>query len=221
MSSPQFKDVKAVDTHILRLDITQQESQDLYRQWAHQGTYDVQAKDPSAWQGPVQLQAAVTEFITDRGALFLDVGAGTGLTGQAMKDLGFHNLHALEPLQEFVETAREKGVYANILQEFIGGDKPTSAPDDTYDVIITAGAFGPGHIPTSAVPEMVRIVKPGGHIIISMREEWLWLVPEYKDRLEPCMQRLEQDGKWTLLKKKTYQNHYANKDGILFVYRVS
>ena len=30
-----------------------------------------------------------------------------------------------------------------------------------YDAMVSAGAFGPGHIPTDAIHEMVRIVKPG------------------------------------------------------------
>jgi hypothetical protein len=36
-----------------------------------------------------------------------------------------------------------------------------------YDVAVVAGGMGEGHIPCNALPEMIRIVKPG---------ELLWFV---------------------------------------------
>ena len=32
---------------------------------------------------------------------------------------------------------------------------------DTYDVIVLSGGMGEGHIPTEALTEMIRVVKPG------------------------------------------------------------
>lgn len=32
---------------------------------------------------------------------------------------------------------------------------------DTYDCVVVSGGMGEGHIPCRAVPEMIRIAKPG------------------------------------------------------------
>ena len=32
---------------------------------------------------------------------------------------------------------------------------------DTYDVLVISGGMGEGHIPTVALTEMIRLVKPG------------------------------------------------------------
>lgn len=39
--------------------------------------------------------------------------------------------------------------------------KPTSIPDDTYDALICCAGFFPGLISPLALPELVRITKPG------------------------------------------------------------
>lgn len=76
--------------------------------------------------------------------------------------------------------------------------------------------MGEGHIPLSAVDEMIRIVKPGkklnplnlwifmnswcieigGSIFIVMREEYLSYVQEYVGKLEPYMEDLAVKGVW-------------------------
>ena len=37
---------------------------------------------------------------------------------------------------------------------------------DTYDVVVNSGGMGEGHIPTAALVEMIRVVKPGTYPFI-------------------------------------------------------
>ncbi|KAK7072556.1 ubiE/COQ5 methyltransferase, partial [Halocaridina rubra] len=54
----------------------------------------------------------------------------------------------------------------------------------------------------------------------SHEKEYLKEVPEYKDRLVPYMDLLEDDGKWKKVEVKTIPNYFVNKDGIMFIYKI-
>ena len=56
--------------------------------------------------------------------------------------------------------------------------------------------------------------------MIVMNNTYLWHVEEYKDRLEPFMHELQQLGKWSRVEKVIEPNHFCDKDGAVFVYRV-
>uniref|UniRef100_A0A2C9LUY1 Methyltransferase domain-containing protein n=1 Tax=Biomphalaria glabrata TaxID=6526 RepID=A0A2C9LUY1_BIOGL len=45
-----------------------------------------------------------------------------------------------------------------------------------------------------------RLKEAGGHVVIVMSETFLTSVLEYKDRLEPRMKRLEEEGKWVSIR---------------------
>lgn len=60
----------------------------------------------------------------------------------------------------------------------------------------------------------------GGLILICTRLEYLETVPEYKDRLEPLMDKLEQEGKWKKVARIIEPNYYQEKEGITWKYEV-
>jgi len=209
-----------VESTILRPDISCDESQNMYRIWAKAGTYDEVLGDPHKYTGLIELMDSVKEFVTNKEALILDCGAGTGLNGKFLSESGYKNIHALEPVSGFEKALLARDAYDEILHEYLGRETPTSVQNDSYDVVVSTGSFGPGCMPPSAIPEMVRIVKPGGYIIISMRHEFCWTVPQYKDKLEPMWDKLVEEKKWKLIKRKIYPNHFVNRDGLVVVYQV-
>ena len=42
--------------------------------------------------------------------------------------------------------------------------------DETYDVVMSSNGFAPGQIYPSAIPEILRVLRPGGYLIWTMRE---------------------------------------------------
>ena len=46
-------------------------------------------------------------------------------------------------------------------------------------------------------------------------------IAEYKDRLEPLMKQLEDEGKWTMLERTVFPNYITDWNGILFVFKVT
>ncbi|GFO40691.1 Williams-Beuren syndrome chromosomal region 27 protein [Plakobranchus ocellatus] len=198
------------------------DSQALYNKWASDGTYDEMLNDnPEEYNGLYMFTSGVKTLFDDVAKVrVLDVGAGSGLSGEKLLSVGYTNIDALEPCENFVQILRKKGIYKNIIHSSIGSETPVNIPDDTYDAVVITGSFGPGHIPCAAIPEAVRIVKPGGFFLNCMREEYLYDVPEYKDRLVPLLQDLEKQGRIQKLEWTVYPKHFHGKDGIRMIYKV-
>ncbi|KAF0305749.1 Methyltransferase-like protein 27 [Amphibalanus amphitrite] len=135
--------------------------------------------------GPRFATEAVLDLFPDDGAIprgqlnVLDVAAGTGLVGQRwcvnsenawssitiadfwqLYDAGIKNLDALEPSSEMIKIAQSRGIYQRIIEDMIGHHR-IDVEDNTYDLVVVAGAFGPGHCPLTALDEMIRVCKPG------------------------------------------------------------
>ncbi|XP_071545009.1 methyltransferase-like protein 27 [Panulirus ornatus] len=149
----------------------------------------------------------------------LDIAAGTGKVGLELHKRGFVNIDALEPSEGMMNILRDTGVYSVKYQEFLGIGQNT-VPPDTYDVVVIVGGMGEGHVPIQGVDDMIRITKPGGFVVIVMRLEYLEVVKEYKNRLEPHMDLLQQQGWWRKETKKVVRNYAFGKDGVIFICRV-
>ncbi|KAL3864270.1 hypothetical protein ACJMK2_005968 [Sinanodonta woodiana] len=91
--------------------------------------------------------------------------------------------------------------------------------NDEYDCTVVAGAMGEGHLSCDCLYEMIRVVKPGGLVVIVMRKEYLDYVKEYKDRLEPLMDQLETERKWQKISRKIVPNYSFNKEGVVYKFR--
>ena len=85
--------------------------------------------------------------------------------------------------------------------------------------MVLAGSMGEGHIPTNGLREFARVTKPGGFVIIVMREEYLSIVDEYKDRLEPLMKQMESEGVWKIEQRIQVPHYSFNKTGLVFIMR--
>ncbi|XP_064111262.1 uncharacterized protein LOC135218743 [Macrobrachium nipponense] len=96
---------------------------------------------------------------------------------------------------------------------------PGLMQNNMYDVLVMAGGFAEGHIPVSGIDDMIRITKPGGLVIITMRKSFL-LCEEYKDRLIPYMDEMERQGKWIKEDVEFFDEYVVNEKGILFTYKV-
>lgn len=148
----------------------------------------------------------------------MDVAAGTGLVGQKMHDAGFLNLDALDPSKEMTGEAMKRDIYQKFVKDTIGLHE-TELAENTYDAVVCAGGFVEGHCPPEAFDEMIRICKPGGYIINSMRFEYLVTVPDYH-RLERHMDDLEEAGRWRRVDRYVTDRYFfETKQGITHIYQ--
>jgi hypothetical protein len=140
------------------------------------------------------------------------------MVGECLTKYDFRNIDALEPSKGMASVARSKSIYKNIYLEGIYPDRQTSLLENTYDLIVLAGAFGEGHIKCDALLELIRLAKPNGFIILIMREEYLSYVTEYVNRLEPKMEQLEVENVWKKVSKSVVENYSFKKNGLVYVF---
>lgn len=160
-----------------------------YDQWAQD--YDSDLEEDFAWIGP-QRAAEVLGKHVPKNSRVLDAGAGTGLVGQAMSILGYVELVAMDLSRGMLEQARSKNVYQDFHQMVMG--EALAFPDGSFDAIISVGVLTVGHAPANSLDELVRITRPGGHIVFSLRPD-VYEENGFKDKQSD----LEATGRWKLV----------------------
>jgi SAM-dependent methyltransferase len=137
-----------------------------YDEWA--ATYDSDLDGAFGWIGP-QRAAAVFSGLVPRHAQVLDAGAGTGLVGQALAACGYENITAADLSTGMLEAARKKNVYRQFHRIVMG--ETLDFDSDVFDAIISVGVLTLGHAPPSAFDELIRITRPGGYIVFTLRTD--------------------------------------------------
>lgn len=143
--------------------------QRLYRTWA--ATYD---EDHAAigfvgHETAAALLAKYTPFAEV--AQVLDAGCGTGAAGQALQVRGFRSLTGVDFSAAMLQEAERKHCYVRLQQADLG--LPLDAfPCNHFDAAILVGVFSYGQAPAHALDEIVRVVKPGGVVVFTMRVDF-------------------------------------------------
>ncbi|CAG5124183.1 unnamed protein product [Candidula unifasciata] len=199
-----------------------QEISERYTQWAKDAKYEKDLRAEN-YKGPIIAADFTAKQFPDEAErkriTILDVAAGSGFVGEELKARGFTKIDALEPSEGMLNLAIAKGIYDRTFLSFLNGE-PIKIESNYYDVAVTSGGMGEGHIPCSGLHELIRVVKPGGLVIIAMREAYLTTVLEYKDRLEPLMQQLEKEGKWETVSRTVVPRYSFENNGVVYIFRV-
>ncbi|XP_045619572.1 methyltransferase-like protein 27 [Procambarus clarkii] len=192
---------------------------DIYSAWSK--TYE-QLMNSNTYAGPAMAAEEVAKMVPDtrrEEVRVLDVAAGTGKVGIELYKRGFTWVEAVEPSSGMLEILSNTGVYSKAYKDFLGhGD--SSIPKAAFDVVVNVGGMGEGHIPVQGIDDMISFVKPGGLVVVVMRQEYLDNVEEYRGRLETRMNLLEKSGQWHKVVRKMVPNYFCDKSGIIFVYQV-
>ena len=163
------------------------ELEERYDQWAAE--YDKDLDEVFAWSAP-QTGADVLARLVSSSAAILDAGAGTGLAGKCLADAGFTNLAAMDLSQGMLEEARKKNVYNSFHQMTLG--ETLGFETGQFDAVISIGVFTLGHAPINSFDELVRVTKPGGYIVFSLRTDMV------EDGYQDYFDKLAADGRWKL-----------------------
>lgn len=175
---------------------TQEELAERYDQWA--SVYDADMTllgRHEIEEGSIQL---VCKHVPKE-AHIMDAGAGTGIYAQVLYGLGYRHFTGIDLSEGMLTEARKKEIYQELRQMVLG--EPLDYPDHAFDAIISFGVFTAAHAPAHAFNELVRITKPGGHIIFTMRTDF-YMEPDFQHEFE----ELNTSGRWTLIDTtKPYQ----------------
>ena len=165
------------------------ELEERYDQWA--ADYDEDLAEVFAWNAPQNSATVFSKFV-DKSAKILDAGAGTGLVGKWLGQAGYKNLVAMDLSLGMLKEAKDKKVYTDFHQMALRG--PLDFPTDEFAAVISVGVFTQGHAPASSFDELVRITKPDGIIVFSLRVE-NYETGGFKEH----QTGLESSGKWKLV----------------------
>ncbi len=167
----------------------EKELQERYDQWAKE--YDSDLDQEFGWVAPQVASETFAKYVASD-AHILDAGAGTGLVGECLAHIGYTHLAAMDLSEGMLAEARSKNVYQAFHQMTMG--EPLDFPTDSFDATITVGVLTVGHAPARSIEELVRVTKPGGYIVFSLRPD-TYLEAGFKE----MQTGLETAGKWKLV----------------------
>ena len=165
------------------------ELEERYNQWAK--NYDEDLNKDFGWLGPTLALEACKQYLPPD-ARILDAGAGTGLVGKMLAEAGFHRLTAIDMSPGMLEEARSKAVYRDLHRMVLGGK--LDFPDDSFDAVVSIGVLTLGHAPARSLDELVRVTRPGGFVIFTLRPD-LYESAGFREVRE----ELESAGRWELV----------------------
>ena len=94
----------------------------------------------------------------------LDAGAGTGIIGEMLVQLGYKHIDALDISQKMLDIAAEKNVYKRLICAPLSEVRVNEIQTAEYDVVLCAGTIVYGQAKPVALEECVRHVRPGQYI---------------------------------------------------------
>ncbi|XP_076368460.1 methyltransferase-like protein 27 [Tachypleus tridentatus] len=226
MPQTQFKELPQVETKVAKDQLKDviknasiqerpcEETMKYYKKWA--SDYDKDTSE-AEYNGPDVTAEALAELQLPKTAKILDVAAGTGLVGEALRKRGFTNIDGLDGSQALLDIAKKKNVYLRYITALIGEGRRAPIDDNEYDGVVLSGAFSPGHLYTDCLPELIRIVKPGGYICWSMRDFSCYSERFKEDKFNEGVNELCRAGLWKKVHEPyTFQNFLVGKEGKIY-----
>lgn len=141
------------------------ETRAFYDQWAD--SYDAEVTE-NGYATPARCAKALASFVDDLSAPLLDIGCGTGMSGQALYATGFTTIDGCDFSAEMLEKAREKGLYRDLINTDLEEPFPFAA--GTYRNASAIGVLNPGHAPAETLDAILALLEPGGMLVFSLND---------------------------------------------------
>ena len=147
-----------------------------YDEWAKD--YDKDLSEVFGWIAPKTASDYLAKYVSQDSNV-LDAGAGTGLVGLALAEHGFQNLTAMDLSEGMLKEARNKNVYKSFDQMTLG--EHLDYETNSFDAVITVGVMTLGHAGPESFDELIRITKPQGYIVFTIRTD-VYLENGFKEK---------------------------------------
>ena len=129
-------------------------------------------------------------------AKVIDVAAGTGLVGEALRAGGFTGeIDAHDGSEKMLQIAKEKNIYNRTFCHVLKPDiiMPQELSSAYYDILIVCGAFVRSNvIHQECLKHFVKCVRPGGIIVYSIRNPVHQVELDFNIELAKVAFRMEQ-----------------------------
>ena len=173
----------------------------LYDEWA--STYDATL---TSWgyRVPKHVSSVAKEAGVTSDAPILDIGCGTGLSGEALSADGFSNLYGCDISEESLNLLQKKDIYTGLKPANLEQRLPYA--DEEFQCVTCVGTLSYVHQFEQLYREVRRVTAPGGLFIFSHRtaptgggfdhETALW--DRDADGCRSAAATLEKEGMWQL-----------------------
>lgn len=189
---------------------TTEEVRDAYNLWA--ASYDENLLEDLDYVMPKRAADALSAIAEDKSTQILDVGCGTGLSGKALMSVGFTNIDGCDISTEMLRRAQDLGIYGTLMEANLVAP-PIAVETNAYDAATAIGVFSHGHLDVNATEEVIRVVKPGGPIVMTTNDHF-----EDDGKMRSKLDQLDQQGVIKLLKSEHGEHLKAkNIGGWVFV----
>jgi len=186
-----------------------------YDEWAQ--TYD-EDMAAAGYRHPSICLALLARHAKPGDGPVLDAGAGTGMIGEWLRIIGFAPLVALDASEGMLNVARHKGVYDELCQGFMGQALPFGT--NRFAAAVSAGVFTLGHVGPEGLDELLRVVRPGGVITLTVKDK-LYAEGGFRDYLAELIaaqrcRRLEETGSYASMPRHD-DDHLSSRALVLQV----
>ena len=145
---------------------SQHDQEEAYDSWAEDYERDISAQ---GYRIPGQVAALFARFVSANDGPFLDAGCGTGLQLDALNQAGYRGFTGFDLSLGMLRVAGTKGYYDNLIKGALGEQLPFQ--DNFFAATLTCGTITQGHSPANAFFELVRVTRPGGKIVFTLRND--------------------------------------------------
>ena len=159
----------------LNLDGDPEKIRKFYDDWADHYDQDVTGFSyvgPRVAAGLVEKHVGLLQAAKPLDLKVLDAGCGTGLAGKEMHDLGYRQVHGFDLSSEMAGHASESGHYVSAIGDVDIMKAEQYFEGASFDIVLCVGVFTLGHVPPEALSVLVRLVRPGGLLVVSTRTEY-------------------------------------------------
>ncbi len=136
------------------------------------GLYEQLFSDVLECASPQEVVAELSEHLSDPGrARVLDVGAGNGLVGEALRDAGVGAIVGVDILPEAAAAAERDR--PDVYEDYAVVDLTQPADLGTFDAMTVVAALGFGDMPPAAFAGAFNMVADGGLVAMNIKDEFL------------------------------------------------
>lgn len=189
-----------------------QETADVYDDWANE--YEQHMKNVG-YTHPAMVASMASRHVAPTKDRVLDAGAGTGVLGEILTALGYPNIVGLDASEGMLKIAELKNNYQELTHQFLG--KALTFDDNSFALVVSSGVFTQGHAPLDGLDELIRVTRPGGHLVFSVARTYL------DGPFEQKRQQLERDKLWRFVDASERYNSAPLEDTLIsqvYVFRV-
>jgi predicted TPR repeat methyltransferase len=152
------------------------ELMEVYDGWA--ARYDDELLEEWGYTSPQKAVDLLSESMKLSDLRVLDAGCGTGLVGSLLKVAGVPNITGIDYSSGMLAKAQEKRIY-DVLH-MMDMNESLDLASNSFDAVTCIGTFTSTHVKPDAIRELVRVTRPGGSVIFTVRDDY-WRATHFVD----------------------------------------